>query len=321
MENIYTPSKNYKVLVHTITYNQAKYIAETLDGVAMQQTNFPFVHYVIDDCSTDGEQSVIDGWLNKNCEMNNAKLFELELADVIIVSHKTNCNLTLAVYFLKRNLWKEPQLKNALVSPWRDHCEYESWCEGDDFWISNKKIQNQVEFLEQHADASMVFGAVLDLCPDGSTQEIHRYNNHMEKCHIEDCIKIGGGFAKLNSMMFDIEKYGEGYDKWITSPPIGDLPMQLTLFTAGNVYYIDKLWSCYRRGTEGSWTEKMSADLSFQNTYTKNAIRMWKAFDEYTNNRYSSLIKSKIRFLYKLWFEMKINWIVYYLKKIYMYEK
>lgn len=40
MEQIYTPTQNYKVLVHTITYNQAKYITDTLDGVAMQQTIF-----------------------------------------------------------------------------------------------------------------------------------------------------------------------------------------------------------------------------------------------------------------------------------------
>lgn len=45
----------YKVYVRSITYNQAPYIEDCMNGVAMQQTDFPFVHHVIDDCSTDGE--------------------------------------------------------------------------------------------------------------------------------------------------------------------------------------------------------------------------------------------------------------------------
>lgn len=50
---------HYKVCARSITYNQSAYIEDCLNGVAMQQTNFPFVHHVIDDCSTDGEQNVI----------------------------------------------------------------------------------------------------------------------------------------------------------------------------------------------------------------------------------------------------------------------
>ena len=157
MEQIYTPKQNYKVLVHTITYNQAKYITDTLDGVAMQQTNFPFVHYVIDDCSTDGEQEVIKAWLNGHCDMTKAEYIDLELANVILVPHKTNTNLTFAIYLLKRNLWKEPELKGTLVKPWRDHCEYEALCEGDDYWIKSLKLQMQVDYMNSHPECGLCY--------------------------------------------------------------------------------------------------------------------------------------------------------------------
>lgn len=156
MEQIYIPTLNYKVLVHTITYNQSKYITDTLDGVAMQQTNFPFVHYVIDDCSTDGEQEVIKSWLNEQCDMDKAEFIELELANVILVPHKKNLNLTYAIYFLKRNLWKEQIQKQYLAKPWREHSEYEALCEGDDYWNSPEKLQMQVDFLDSHQDFSGV---------------------------------------------------------------------------------------------------------------------------------------------------------------------
>lgn len=157
MQQIYTPKQCYKVVVRTITYNHAAYITDTLDGVAMQQTNFPFVHYVIDDCSTDGEQEVIMAWLNEHCDMDKAESIGLELAQLILVPHKTNQNLTFAIYLLKRNLWKEPKLKQPLVNVWRNHSEYEALCEGDDYWIDPQKLQMQVDFLDGHPDYTMCF--------------------------------------------------------------------------------------------------------------------------------------------------------------------
>ena len=52
-----TPQKgDYKVCVRSCTYNHSKYIEDCLNGVAMQKTDFPFVHHVIDDCNTDGDR-------------------------------------------------------------------------------------------------------------------------------------------------------------------------------------------------------------------------------------------------------------------------
>ena len=53
------PEQEYKVLVNCATFNHSKYIEEALNGFAIQQTNFPFVCYILDDASTDGEQDVI----------------------------------------------------------------------------------------------------------------------------------------------------------------------------------------------------------------------------------------------------------------------
>ena len=53
------PKDFYKVYVRSITYNQSQYIEDCLNGVAMQKTDFPFVHHVIDDCCIDGELDFI----------------------------------------------------------------------------------------------------------------------------------------------------------------------------------------------------------------------------------------------------------------------
>ena len=133
MDKIYIPKLNYKVLCNCSTYNQAQYITDTMNGFTMQKTNFPFVCYIIDDASTDGEPEVIKAYLNEYFDMENANYEEIETANIIIAKHKDNRNCTFAVYFLKHNLWKEPELKNTHIRPWREHSEYEAFCEGDDY--------------------------------------------------------------------------------------------------------------------------------------------------------------------------------------------
>lgn len=157
MEQVYTPKDDYKVFVRCNTFNQSKYIEDALKGFAMQQTNFPFVCLVMDDCSTDGEQDVIKTWMEHVCDMDKAEYIEIELSHIILVPHKSNANCYFAFYLLKRNTWKERNLKVAMYTPWREHCQYEALCEGDDYWIDPNKLQKQVDFLDNNPNYSMCF--------------------------------------------------------------------------------------------------------------------------------------------------------------------
>ena len=53
-----TPYENM-VCIHCMTYNQEKYIEDTLKGFVMQKTDFPFIAVVFDDFSTDGTADII----------------------------------------------------------------------------------------------------------------------------------------------------------------------------------------------------------------------------------------------------------------------
>ena len=142
---IYTPKQNYKVLVRCFTYNQSNYIEDALNGFTLQKTTFPFVCLVMDDCSTDGEQDVIKAWMERECNMTKVEYVNEGIADIIIVPHKKNENCNFAIYFLKKNLYKNP-FKMQIVAPWREHCEYEATCEGDDIWTTDDKLQKSCVF-------------------------------------------------------------------------------------------------------------------------------------------------------------------------------
>ena len=293
MQQIYTPKQNYKVLVRTITYNQAKYITDTLDGVAMQQTNFPFVHYVIDDCSTDGEQEVIKAWLNGHCDMTKAEYIDLELANVIPVPHKTNTNLTFAIYLLKRNLWKEPELKGTLVKPWRDHCEYEALCEGDDYWIYPEKLQKQVDYMDRHPDHSLCFHAHADN-NEGELTPVCRYSTDNFDCGLSEMIVIGGGYMATNSMFYRTNIIMLEKPEWYLKSPVGDLVMMFWLASHGKVAYLDEVMSVYRIASEGSWSVSMSKSWKRRNEFYSKDIWVHKEFDRWTNYKYHSKIVDKI---------------------------
>ena len=47
------------VSVKMITYNHAPYIAQAIEGVLMQETDFPFELVIGEDCSTDGTRDIV----------------------------------------------------------------------------------------------------------------------------------------------------------------------------------------------------------------------------------------------------------------------
>ena len=138
--------QKFQVAVRCMTYNHSKYITDTMNGFAMQQTNFPFVCMIVDDASTDGEQEVIKQYIDHHFDYNKDGISynkQTEYAEIIFARHKTNKNCYFAVLFLKENHYSKNKTKEPYLKEWQDEVEYIAYCEGDDYWIivySNLKV-------------------------------------------------------------------------------------------------------------------------------------------------------------------------------------
>lgn len=110
-----------KVSVCVITYNQQDYIEQCLNGIISQKTDFEFEIVIGEDCSTD----------------NTAKL----------ISQIASANQNIRVLDNSNNLGVLPNFIRTLKE-----CagKYIAFCEGDDYWIDEYKLQKQVDYLEQN---------------------------------------------------------------------------------------------------------------------------------------------------------------------------
>lgn len=156
MEQYIKQLQDFMVMIRCFTYNHSNYITDALNGFTMQITNFPFVIVLVDDASTDGEQNVINNYINENFN-NNIFSYETDDANISLSQHKTNQKCFLVLYYLKQNHYSIGKGKASYTQPWRNKCKYEAICEGDDYWTDPLKLQKQVDFLEANPEYSMCF--------------------------------------------------------------------------------------------------------------------------------------------------------------------
>lgn len=119
-----------KVTVWLSTYNQEPYVAQALESILMQKTDFPFEIVAADDCSTDRTQEII---------LDYQKRFP----DKIVT------------YFTPENIGGCRKLTNCIdMGLFRG--EYLSYLEGDDYWLGENRLQTLVDFLEEHPEFSRI---------------------------------------------------------------------------------------------------------------------------------------------------------------------
>ena len=118
-----------KIDILLTTYNQKKYIVDSLESILAQKTDFSWKLIVSDDGSGDGTREIIEKYQKKF--PNKIELLPRE---------KNQGRF--------KNLEKLMKAVNA---------DYIALCAGDDYWLDEKKLQKQVDFLERNKDYSICY--------------------------------------------------------------------------------------------------------------------------------------------------------------------
>lgn len=269
------------VSICCITYNQASYIRDALDGFIKQKTEYPYEVLIHDDASTDGTAEIIREY---------AERYPDRIFPILQTQNQYSIGNTSV-----SGLFNFPRVRGRYVA----------MCEGDDYWTDETKLQRQVDFMEAHPDCSLcLHSAQVEVQGRALTEQLMR--PYQEDCRItpEEIIDKTSGYPTA-SLLFRSEMIRELPDFYMKAP-IADIPLQLLAAARGWAYYMDRPMCVYRLGGAASWTTLMKQGNyeEKQKNYAQAMERMYRGFDAFSGGRFHDTVEHALR---RLYFLTKVN--------------
>ncbi len=268
-----------RVSICCSVYNHEKYLRQCLDSLLMQETNFRYEILIHDDASTDSSTEII-------------REYESKFPDIIKPIYQTENQYSKGVKISWE--YQYPRAKG----------KYLAWCEGDDFWSDPKKLQFQYDALEQHPECSFCAHIVQSVFEDGKPMEEVHPNFELKEGILNSdkwmeyllgksvYLFQTSSYFMRKEVLFN-EKNGE-IPEFVKVASVGDYPLMMLAALNGNVYYIKKGMSCYRKQSISSWTLKVYQDNRRRIACSEYAIESYKLYKEFSHHKYDKYVDMKI---------------------------
>jgi glycosyltransferase involved in cell wall biosynthesis len=214
-----------KVSICIFTFNHEKYIAEAIDSVLSQVTNFDYEIVIGEDCSSDRTRKIVERYQKQFHER-------------------------IRTFFNEQN---KGIMVNNSQTIMRCESEYIALLDGDDYWIDNQKLQRQVDFLDNNPNFGFCFhdGKILKIDGAFDTATCCQDINKTE-------INFSDIICNVSIPTFSIlfrRKALVGYPPpWFSSLDAPDRPLFLLLSSQGPGFYFNECWGVYRKHSTGHWT-------------------------------------------------------------------
>lgn len=276
------------VSVSMITYNHEKYIAQAIEGVLMQKTNFKYELIIGEDCSTDNTRKICLDYGEKYPEIIKLRL------------PKENLGMQQNGY------------ENGIACTGK----YIAICEGDDYWIDPLKLQKQVEFLEGNEEYGLVHS---DCHFYYQNKNIWKKNANSTLSNTGLIIEKEDLFNRLINADYKIRTATVLFKKHLLdiTPKndlqflMGDTPMWLDFSQLTKFKYIDEVFAVYRiLPNSASKSKNKEKQYRFSLSMAEMRIYYFKKYSYPINNllkiRYNKalidykLFNTKYKMLYPL---------------------
>ena len=261
---------NVGVSILCSVYNHEKYLEECLNSLVNQKTNFKYEILVHDDCSADNSKKII------------AKFYQ-KYPDKIIPFYEKENQYSKGVKINKEILI--PKMKG----------KYFCFCEGDDYWIDENKLQKQYDFLEEHQDYSLCIHNSIGVNKDSiKVSDITPLKDGGDLT-CEDFIINGGGFVSTNSL-FSRTTYAKNLPKYFDFMTL-DYIWQIYLSSCGKTYCFKEKMSAYRIESDGSWTTRVYNNPEKFSKIEEKIIKSLELFNKETNYQFDKTVKARINLI------------------------
>ena len=255
----------HPILVSIIcfSYNHKDFLEQAIDSFLMQETTFPFEIIIQDDASTDGS------------------------ADIIKKYHALYPTLIKPILQTQNQYSKTGSFFSILkLGLQMAQGKYIAYCDGDDYWTDRKKLEIQVNFLENHPEFIMCAHAVevenLTASPLPSP-----YRPVVKPIHTFKDI-LSNHFIPTLSLVFRYTRF-EPEPAFLHQVRSLDMAIELMLSSQGLCYYFPRKMGCYRQHSAGISQQNLSP-LDRRNLY----YLLYQGIDSYTEFKYTTLIQKKL---------------------------
>lgn len=282
-----------------LAYNHEKFIAQAIDGVLMQQTNFDYELII-------GEDSSPDNTLQICLE------YEAKFPDKIRVLKR------------EKNLGGGGQPNFIDCYKHTKDSKYFAFCEGDDYWTSPHKLQKQVDFLENNPDFASCFHNTEVVFFEGN-QESYFLNENIERDVFSLDDLVGEDeiwFMATASVMHRRDAIGD-LPEWFVKTKSGDIPLHILAARNGKIKYLPEPMAAYRKHPGGiSLTDHKDNEV-----FLNNRIFMYSMLDKETGYKYHEKVNKNIARYYRMmlnskeakasnWHRLNIVYTIFKLKKV-----
>ncbi|SCX92435.1 Glycosyl transferase family 2 [Nonlabens sp. Hel1_33_55] len=252
------------VSVFLLTFNQKSYIAQTLDSILEQKTQFSYEIVIGDDASTDGTSEICLQYKERYTDQ------------IDYVRHGTNMGL----------------IANFVDTAKRLKGKYVAICDGDDYWTDPLKLQKQVDFLDNNTE----FAIVGTHCAyeDGDNIFTAKQDNTIASYTVEQ-MALKNRISAPTSLFKNFDRL-QDLPSYFLNFPYGDWPVYLMVLhsTGSKAAKIPDISAVYRRQIGVSASMRLNAvEVSSKNVLILEELINDKQLSSVKTQLIKGLIKNK----------------------------
>lgn len=259
-QHIGEPLPPVEMTVLTMAYNQEEFIAECMDSVLAQKTDFQVRHLVLDHCSSDATPKIIAEYARKNPSIRPVLL---------------------------PTRWKGENVRGLFL---RCKSKYASLCDGDDYFTDPLKLQKQVDFLEKHPRCSLAFHPVHVRFEDGRHEDFiyppveNLPRGLKEEYYLTDLFK--SNFIQTNSVVYRW-RFTDGLPSWFRADiNPSDWYWHLLHAEIGKIGFINTVMSVYRRHSKALFSNGFLDAKAHRRDHGMAELQTYKVVNEHFKGRY-----------------------------------
>lgn len=252
-------SQGMKATTIITTFNHERFILQAVESAVSQQVNGGYEVVVFDDCSEDRTWAILE---------------QLQ------ATHRDRLRV-------HRSPVNECSNRRVAAAVRESSAEYVAFLDGDDFWTSSTKIQQQVDYLDAHRGSSLCFHNALIIQDDeAGGNRLARPESQLPTSHLADI--LGTNFIPSCSAVIRREALRD-LPPWYDTAIFGDWPLYILASTHGDIAYLPISLGVYRLHPTGLWSTNSAREQ------TELIVRFLGEMNTCLGYKFDELIQTSIR--------------------------